>query len=168
MDFSGMQKHRNPKWEHSKKRFKKISKKLSKSTSLGGGSVNSLFWIKSDDGSRNHPNGLPDSKMSAQASKNTQKLISRGVKKHQKCDLLGCRNEENVTTLLVKKSTSVRKKASRQRWYNKQIRESILDILQIIGTSQVFPRILMQRYGGTSRFKKSTTLLLDYSVAMTT
>ena len=82
--------------------------------------MNSLFSRKSDNGSRNHPNGLPDSKMSAQASKNVKKLISQGVKKDQKCDLLGYRNEENVTTLLVKKILLIaRQEAGRDGITNK-------------------------------------------------
>ena len=106
--------------------------------------MNSLFSRKSDNGSRNRPNGPPDSKMSAWASKNIKKLISPGFNPDQKYDLLGFRNEEKTEHVACNKKTTFElKTASRQRWHNKQIRESILDIPQIIGMSQEFHRILV-------------------------
>ena len=120
MDLSDMQKHKNPEMRALQKIDEKKNRKKSQNRPLWGGSVNSLFSRKSDNGSRNHPNGPPDSKMSAQASKNTQKLISQGVKKDQKCDLLGCRNEESVTTLLIKKKFLIaRQQAGRDGITNK-------------------------------------------------
>ena len=96
MDLSGMQKHKNPEMRALQKNDEKKNRKKSQNRPLWGGSVNSLFSRKSDNGSQNHPNGLPDSKMTAQASKNTLKVISRSVKKDRRNHLLGSRNQDNA------------------------------------------------------------------------
>ena len=77
MDLSGMQKHKNPEMRALQKNDEKKDRKKSQNRPLWGGTVNSLFSKKSDNGSRNRPNGLRDSKMSARASKNIRKLISQ-------------------------------------------------------------------------------------------
>ena len=77
MEPLGIQKHKNPQNESTQKKDLKKDRKKSQNRGFWGQSVNSLFSKKSDNGSRNRPNGPRDSKMSARASKSIRKLISQ-------------------------------------------------------------------------------------------